>query len=145
MLTIFRRHTGECLKRHNDQDPGRKYRRCSCPIHAEGHLGGVMYRQALHTASWTRAQDLVREKESRGTWDDPEAHRHVPIADAVNSFLQVIAPHNSGKAKSTTRKIRALFLGANPEWTRKSKRAVSAGLLEFCRAQGFTVLAELTV
>jgi integrase len=104
-----------------------------------------MYRKALSTTSWTRAQDLVREKESRGTWDDPEANQQVQIADAVNSFLQVIAANNSGKAKSTTRKIRGLFLGANPAWTNKSKRAVSAGLLEFCRDQGFTVLSQLTV
>jgi site-specific recombinase XerD len=145
MLTIFRRHTSECLKRHHGKDPGRKYRRCSCPIHAEGHLGGIMYRQALHSTSWTRAQDLVREKESRGAWDDSEVNPQILMADAVNTFLQVIAPDNGGKAKSTTRKIRALFLGANPEWTNKSKRPVSEGLLEFCRNQGFTVLSQLTL
>jgi len=145
MLTIFRRHTSECLKRHNGADPGRKYRRCSCPIHAEGHLGGIMYRQALQTTSWNRAQDSVREKESRGAWDDPAANPQVRIVDAVNSFLQVISPRNGGKAKSTTRKIRALFLGANPEWANKAKREASAGLLEFCRDKGFTVLSQLTL
>ena len=56
----------------------------------------------------------MREKESRGAWDDPAANPQVRIADAVNSFLQVIAPRNGGKAKSTTRKIRALFLGPIP-------------------------------
>lgn len=145
MLTIFRRHSTDCIKRHNGKDPGRKYRRCTCPIHAEGHLGGIMHRKALETSSWTRAQDLVREKESRGSWDDPEANRNVLIADAVNSFLQVIAPKNSGKAKSTTRKIHVLFLGANAEWAAKSERAISAGLLEFCRAKGLKVVAQLTV
>src|SRR5262249_8037263 len=145
MLTIFRRHTSECLQRHNGTYPGRKYRSCSCPIHAEGHLGVIMYRQTLHTSSWARAQDLVREKESRGTWDDRETIQQVRIADAVDSFLQVIAPNNSGKAKSTTRKIRSLFLGANPEWTVRSKREVSTGLLEFGRDKGFTVLSQLTV
>jgi hypothetical protein len=104
-----------------------------------------MCRKALNTTSWTRAQDLVREKESRGTWDDPDANQPILIADAANSFLQVIAPNNSGKAKSTTRKIRALFLGANPEWTNTSQRPVSAGLLEFCRDQGFTVLPQITL
>ena len=145
MLTIFRRHTSECLTRHHGKDPGRKYRRCSCPIHAEGHRGSIMHRKALDTSSWTRAQDLVREKESRGSWDDPNANRSVLIADAVNSFLQVIAPQNSGKAKSTTRKVRALFLGANPAWMEKSQRTFSEGLLEYCRAKGLTVMSQLSV
>ena len=145
MLTIFRRHTNECLTRHHGNDPGRKYRRCSCPIHAEGHLGGIMYRKALNTGSWTRAQDLVREKESRGAWDDPAANQQVLIADAVNCFLKAIAPDNGGKAKSTTRKVRSLFLGSSPEWATRSKRPASAGLLEFCRDKGYTVLSQLKV
>ena len=63
----------------------------------------------------------------------------------MHSFLQVIAPKNGGKAKSTTRKIRSLFLGANPERAVRSKRTVSAGLLEFCRDKGYKVLSQLRV
>ncbi|MBZ5580275.1 MAG: site-specific integrase [Acidobacteriia bacterium] len=132
------------MNRHG-KDPGRKYRRCACPIHAEGHLGGIMYRKALDTTSWMRAQDLVREKESRGAWDDPQASPKVLIDDAVKSFLQGIAPDNGGKAKSTTRKIRALFLGVNAEWVTKTRRTFSAGLVEYCRHEGLTVMTQLTV
>jgi integrase len=145
MLTIFRRHTTECIERHNGKDPGRRYRRCSCPIHAEGHLGGIMQRRALQTSSWTRAQDLVREKESRGAWDDPSVKPQVLISEAVKSFLQATAASNSGKAKSTTRHIRGVFLGANAEWVKASKRVVCTGLLEYCDDRGFTVLPQLTV
>jgi integrase/recombinase XerD len=145
MLTIFSRHTKECLQRHGGKDPGRKYRRCRCPLHAEGHLGGVMYRKALEVNSWTRAQDLVRDKEARGTWDDPAAKIQVTVTQAVTSFLQATAADNSGKAKSTTRKVRALFLGVNSEWVLKSKRPVSDGLLDFCRDRGITLLSQLTV
>ena len=104
-----------------------------------------MHRKALNTASWTRAQDIVREKEARGAWDNPEDNRHTLVVDAVNSFLQVVMPKNSGKAKSTTRKIRVLFLGSNPEWRTKSGRTTSQGLLEFCRDHGYTVLSQLTL
>ena len=45
MLTIFRRHTKDCIARHDGRDPGRTYRRCQCPLHAEGHLGGMMHRK----------------------------------------------------------------------------------------------------
>jgi integrase len=145
MLTIFKRHTKECIDRHGRQDPGRKYRRCQCSIHAEGHLGGVMYRRALNTTSWTRAQDMVREKESRGHWDDPGEKKQVTVTEAVHTFMRALAATSNGKAKSTTRKFRSTFLGINPEWALRTKREVSEGLLDFCRTKGLTTLAELTV
>src|SRR5579864_8110569 len=105
MLTIFRRHTRECIQQHDGQDPGRNNRRCKCPIHSEGHLGGVMYRKALDTTSWTRAQDLVREREARGSWDDPDVKKHVAIEEAVTTFVRSLTAQSNGRAKSTTRKI----------------------------------------
>jgi integrase/recombinase XerD len=145
MLTIFRRHTKECMERHHGRDPGRSYRRCKCPIHAEGHLGGVMHRKALDTTSWTRAQDIVRDKEARGTWHDPSQKGQVPVADAIGSFLQALTAQSSGKAKSTTRKIRVALLGVNPEWRLKTQRKVSGGLLDFCRDNGITTVDQLSV
>ena len=145
MLTIFRRHTKDCIAHHHGRDPGRTYRRCQCPIHAEGHLGGVMHRKALDTSSWTRAQDLVREKEARGTWHDPSQKGQVTVADAVTSFLQALTAQSTGKAKNTTRKIRTALVGVNPQWALKTQRKVSAGLLDFCREQGIVTLAQLSV
>ena len=145
MLTSFKRHTRDCIQRHGGRDPGRKYRRCQCPIHAEGHLGGIMYRRALDVTSWTRAQDMVREKEARGSWDDPSARKAVTIADAITSFMQSLTAKSNGKAKSTIRKIRSLFQGINPGWALKTKREFSCGLLDFCRDKGFTRLDQLTV
>src|SRR5579862_7426617 len=145
MLTIFRRHTKECIGRHLGQDPGRNYRRCHCPLHAEGHLGRVMHRKALDTASWTRAQDLVREKEARGSWHDPNEKGRMAVADAVTSFLQSRTAQSSGKAKNTTRRIRVTLQGINPEWAQKIQRKVSPGLLDFCRERGLTTLDQLSV
>jgi len=145
MLTIFRRHTKQCIERHAGQNPGRTYRRCRCPLHAEGHLGRVMHRKALDTSSWTRAQDLVREKEARGSWNDPNQKGRVTVSDAVASFIQALTSRSSGKAKNTTRKIRSALLGVNPEWVRKTERTVSCGLLDFCRDRGITTLDQLNV
>ena len=104
-----------------------------------------MHRKALNTTSWTRAQDLVREKEARGNWHDPNQKGRVLVADAVASFLQSLASQSSGKAKSTTRKIRVALLGVNPEWAHKAKRKASPGLLDFCRTRGITTLDQLSV
>jgi len=62
MLTIFRRH----LKRCEHRAEGRKYRRCKCPLWADGFLNGVELRKSLGLRDWTRAQALVRERESNG-------------------------------------------------------------------------------
>jgi len=145
MLTIFRRHTKDCIARHHGRDPGRTYRRCQCPLHAEGHLGGVMHRKALDTTSWTRAQDLVREKEARGTWHDATEKLQVTVADAVTAFLQTLTAQSNGKAKSTTRKIRVALSGVNPQWALKTQRKVSGGLLDFCRDKGVVTLSQLSV
>src|SRR6516165_264247 len=143
MLTIFKRHTKQCIERHRGKDPGRKYRRCSCPLHAEGHLGGAMYRKALDTTSWTRAQDLVREKEARGVWHDPNEKATILIADAVATFLQSVTAQSNGKARKTTQKIRSTLVGVNAEWALHSNRPRSDGLLDFCRNHGLMTLDQL--
>jgi integrase/recombinase XerD len=114
-------------------------------MHAEGHLGGVMYRKAMGTTSWTRAQEIAREKEARGTWQDLNETHQMTIGEAVTTFLQALTAKSAGKAKSTTRKIRAALVGVNPEWALKTKRQVSDGLLEFCRRKGITTLDQITV
>ena len=55
MLTIYRRHTKECP--HST----RRYRRCRCPIHVEGSLGGESIRKALDLTSWEAAENLIHE------------------------------------------------------------------------------------
>src|SRR5215510_5009004 len=145
MLTIFRRHAQECIGTSGGKDPGRTYRRCKCPIHAEGHLGGIMYRRALQVTAWTRAQEMVREKEARGSWDDPNDQKQVTVLQAVETFLGSLAAESNGKAKSTIRKIRGPLVGVSPEWRLKTVRRADEGLLEFCRNKGLTLLHQLTV
>jgi len=62
MLTIFRRHEKGC--EHGSE--GRRYRRCRCPIHVEGLLGGRHVRQSLGTRDWERAQGVICKWEAEG-------------------------------------------------------------------------------
>jgi hypothetical protein len=73
MLTIFRRHTHACKAAHDGKDLGRKFRKCDCPIHAEGILRGAKCRHALDTRDWDAALVILGEVEMRGTWDQPNA------------------------------------------------------------------------
>ena len=91
------------------------------------------------------AQDLVREKEARGTWEDPNETKRVMVAEAVTAFVQAQTAKSTGKARSTTSKIRSTLVGVNPAWSMKTQRPVSDGLLDFCRHKGVTLLVQLTV
>jgi integrase/recombinase XerD len=77
MLTIYRRHLKNCEHRGE----GRKYRRCNCPLWADGFLNGVELRKALDLRDWTKAQGIVREWESNSKAGETvrvEAKRAVP-------------------------------------------------------------------
>jgi urease accessory protein len=124
MLTIFRRHTKECIQRHGGQNPGRTYRRCQCPLHAEGHLGRVMHRKALDTASWTYAQDLVREKEACGSWHDPHEKERMTVADAVASFLQALTARLAAWQQSGSFKLSGKWFGPALSASRSEPRSL---------------------
>ena len=152
MLTIFRRHTRDCMERHGGEDPGRKFRRCLCPIHAEGHVGGVMYRRALEEPNsapgihrrqitfWTRAQDIARQMEARGSWDDPDVTRHVALADAVTKFMTLIQSPAKNLRRSSINNYKPLFYGTQAKW-----HVWHPGLLAFTAGKGLALLAELDV
>ncbi len=101
MLTIFRRHKRSCSHR----SAGRAYRRCRCPISAEGVLGGRLIRESLKTADWERAQTIIREWESDGLRE--ESTGPVTVADACESFLADL--RSRGLAEQTIYKYDLLF------------------------------------
>ncbi|PYT23518.1 MAG: hypothetical protein DMG57_31740 [Acidobacteria bacterium] len=104
MLTIYRRHVKDC--EHGGE--GRKYRRCRCPIWVDGFLKGAEIRKALEVRDWEKAQQTIREWESRGQMEpvDP-LPEEVSLERACQDFL------SDAKARelreSTLKKYRFLF------------------------------------
>ncbi len=82
MLTIYRRHRRGCVHRRK----GRKYRRCQCPIWADGFLGGQEVRKSLRLRDWARAHGVVHqwEAENRLSVEQPQP---VGIGQATETFL----------------------------------------------------------
>jgi integrase len=81
MLTAYRRHIKTC--RHRAE--GRKYRRCRCPIWADGFIGGKEIRASLKTRNWEKAQEIIRDWEAEGKQAaEPEP---ATIAKAWDEFL----------------------------------------------------------
>lgn len=81
MLTIFRRHKKSCEHRGK----GRGYRRCQCPIMAEGLIGDRMVRESLKTRDWERAQSTICRWEAEGQRIGQS--QPVTVEFAAQSFL----------------------------------------------------------
>ena len=84
MLTTYRRHVKTCAHRSD----GRKYRRCRCPVWADGFLGREEIRKSLDTRDWENAQGIIRQWEAEGE-RTPEPDRDEPttIAEAWSRFI----------------------------------------------------------
>jgi integrase/recombinase XerD len=120
MLTAYRRHGPKCLHRQE----GRKYRRCRCPIWADGFLNGVEMRESLKTRDWEKAQTKIRDLESKGTISEPDPE-YVHVEEACETFTKDAEARNLSDA--TLSKYKVLF----------------DQLQAFAKDQGFRVLKEL--
>jgi integrase len=89
MLTIYRRH----LKKCDHRNEGRKYRRCRCPIWADGFLGREEIRKSLETNDWEKAQGIIREWEAQGSQAPAEAADNRLTVEAA--FEQYVADAES--------------------------------------------------
>ena len=78
MLAVYKRHSADCPHK------ARSYRRCNCPCWAEGTIEGTYYRESLKTRSWTRATEIVREREDSGG----AAIRRITIEEATTAFVR---------------------------------------------------------
>jgi integrase/recombinase XerD len=120
MLNIFRRHLASCPQTN------RKYRRCHCPIHVEGSLGGEKIRKSLDLTSWEAASSLIKGWEASG-----------------KLFGSSITPVSIDNAiKSLILDLRARHV---MEATICKYRTLTNQLNAFCTANGITHPHRLTV
>ena len=101
MLTTYRRHSQRCPHRHE----GRKYRRCRCPLWADGTLDGEEIRKSLGLRNWEKAQTLIRKWEAEGP---PEEEPEPPIGvkEACDDFIREAEAREL--CESTVKKYRQL-------------------------------------
>jgi len=149
MLNIYRLHTEQCVanrKLPKEARYDRSYRRCQCPIHVEGMIGGTMVRRGLKTSNWQRASQQIAEAEARGTWEGPEPRPQTQgpaIEGAIAGFL---TDARSRLRPPTVKKYEVLL---------KRERVTGPGrfdvtkhsptLSEFAASRALQLLAELNV
>jgi hypothetical protein len=79
-LRLIRRHLKDC------PHTSTRYRRCRCPIHVYGTLGGEIIRRALDQTSWEAATDLINGWTASGEIGVVKAE--VPtVREAIAKFL----------------------------------------------------------
>jgi hypothetical protein len=77
VLTLYRRHSPDC--KHAED---RYFRRCKCPVWAEGTIEGQYLRQSTKTRSWERAEQIRRQwEENRKPTESP-----ITITEALQAF-----------------------------------------------------------
>ncbi len=126
-LNLYRRHfriPGKCVAGHDadsrnyePEELRRGWKKCHCPIYADGTLAGVFKRRNTKKAIWPDAKAIVAAWEQIGVWDEtdriptivatpfeqePSAKPKITIPAATEAFLS----NRSGReiAHSTLRK-----------------------------------------
>lgn len=145
-LQLYRRHTSSCTAKRPRWD--RSYRRCKCPIHAEGTLriDGFIRRSTSETV-WERAEEIKRNWEAAGIikedgsalGGDPatvsrpssskakeETEPPVSIVDAVRTYLSDAKARNLSEA--TLYKLKIIF---------------EKQFLSWCAHKGYRFLTQL--
>lgn len=109
MLTIFRRHLKSC------PHTSRTYRRCQCPVHVGGSLGGETIRRALDLTSWRAASDLIAQWNANGRIGSIDI-APPRIDDAVAKYLEDARARHL--ADATLAKLATIFEKQFLAWSR---------------------------
>src|SRR5215472_10413848 len=126
MLTLWRRHEADCAHR----DKGRKWTKCSCPIHCDGEVNGQRVRKSMDTRDWARAMRNL------GKIEDPTFGLRQCTQPGCVELVE------RGRCTRHTREIPraiAAYHDAHQdvcEGTRRNRRRVLRVLGEFTAARG---------
>src|ERR1700730_1355728 len=99
MLKVYRRHNPARCE-HTE----RTWRRCSCPLWADGTLAGKRYHKTLHTRNWDAAQKTAQKMEAEGK---PRSERK-SLLEACADF-ESDAEIGRGLSPATVNKYKLLF------------------------------------
>ncbi len=143
-IQLYRRHTAKCAQRRprhqltfESDERRRAFKRCSCPIHAEGTLDRFS-RKGTGKTSWHEAKAVAAVWEAANSWDAPVLLSLVPEtgeAEAVSpSGVTVDVAIKAFLAECESRKI--------AESTLNKYRTFAKHLGEFARGRGRVYLEQ---
>lgn len=90
MLVLYRRHLDVCPQKSK----GRQWKRCKCPVWADGTINGFEYRRSLKTTAWEEAERKLKQILESPTGD---IERPKLIAEATAAYLKDAAGRHLSK------------------------------------------------
>lgn len=134
MLNLYRRHRSKCTGSHahgaqsyEGEENRPKWKKCACPIHASGKIGGEFNRHCTDEVEWEAAKLKAKTWEASPSWEvikngqnvrvlpgalhqitpevKPEAPTGYPVAEAVAKF---VAEHEKHSRPNTLKKYKYL-------------------------------------
>ena len=146
-LNLYRRHfrtAGKCSGgypadfRNYESDEFRKgWKKCRCPIYADGTLAGHFRRRNTKLVAWPEARTLAATWEAAGRWDEevvPPPALFAPVPPADSGFV-------------TIERAISLFLnehaGTSAPNTVKKYRLLMKKLTAFAEARGYVSISQL--
>jgi len=143
MITLYKRHTKACAETRTKEGTrgtvaelrsDRNYRRCACPIHAEGtiRIDGFI-RKATGEVKWPKAEELKRKWEDAGTVElalppEPPAPQGSPTVE------HVIEQFTNDRVACKTK-----------ESTLKKYRQFTDLLAKFCKDKGIVYITQFDI
>ena len=120
-LQMYRRHRRECEGKHledtrsGELEEGRRgWKRCICPIHVSGTLGGKFKRRSTEQTTWEKAREVEAALRRDGSWNGElpacpiavETVSRITVDRAIQAFL---SDHGLSLAPNTLRKYRTIL------------------------------------
>jgi hypothetical protein len=153
-LNLYRRHyrsRGKCIGGHppdsrsyEPEELRRSWRKCYCPIYADGTLGGKFNRRNTKKASWPEAKIVAAEWEARGAWDAPETSTPAPALAPDPPQLESSKPSITIQFATDAYLANRAGRDIAPVTVRKYKTFVKQ-LREFADDKGYVILEQLEI
>ncbi len=127
-LNLYRRHSrsaGKCaaglppdFRNYETDELRRGWKKCHCPIYADGILAGQFRRKNTKQTAWSDARHVATNWETLGRWDrllvpppppvpvPAEEPQGVTVERAVSAFIQ---EHTASSAPNTVKKYRLIM------------------------------------
>lgn len=149
-LNLYRRHfraEGKCVGGHppdsrnyEPEELRRGWKKCHCPIYADGTLGGSFKRKNTKKAIWAEAKPLVAAWESAGRWDVAAQPVPTPVLPREAPKPSVITIQFATEAYLSNREGR----GIAPATLRKYRTFVNQ-LLAFSADKGYVTIDQIQI
>jgi site-specific recombinase XerD len=149
-LNLYRRHfraEGRCVGGHpadsrnyEPEELRRGWKKCYCPIYADGTLGGAFRRKNTKKTTWPEAKTVVEYWESSGSWDPSES-------DGLPDTQQPVSEQSTERAAITLEFAIEAYLAnrsgrAIADATLRKYSTFAKQLRQFAASKGYVLVSQ---